>query len=332
MTEPDEAGPSTPGRPGTRVFTIEGRAAPALFVVGWLATLSGLGVLLVGALAPAGGMKSAFIIGGVVLLAIGLVVGAGSQGLERRARGNAFPAPSPFLLFAASVPVAVLTLVVIAAPLEFVGVSLEGPGGSLLSVTVQALIYAGLVRLVVVDRESIPWRDLGITRPGLGAFRELIVGATWALPVVALTAVVAAILVGALDVIPESPLPPTGDAVGFALSLVAAAIVAPIGEEIFFRAYATTAWVRTLGAGRAILRGGLFFAFVHIITIQAAEPGEGAALALVAFAARVPIGIVLCWLFIRRGSIWAPIGLHATFNAILLVIAEVEAAGGFETT
>lgn len=332
---PDEPpaldGTPEPRRPGTGTFTIEGRAAPALFVVGWLATLAGLGILLVGALSPNGTVKSALIVGGVVLLALGLVVGAGSQGLERRARGTAFAAPSPFLLFAASVPLAVLVIVIVAAPLELIGVSLEGPVAALLSVTVQALVYVGLVRLVVVDGASITWRDLGITRPGLAAGRSLLEGAAWALPVVTVTAVVSGILVTVLDVTPESPLPPTGEAVGFGLSLIAAAMVAPIGEEIFFRAYATTAWLRTLGAGRAIVRGGLFFAFVHIITIEAAAPGEGAALALVAFAARVPIGIVLCWLFVRRGSIWAPIGLHATFNAILLTIAEVaagDAAGG----
>ena len=43
---------------------------------------------------------------------------------------------------------------------------------------------------------------------------------------------------------------------------------------------------------------------------------------MIAFAVRVPIGLMLGWLFIRRDTIWAPIGLHAAFNGILLILAE----------
>jgi len=48
-------------------------------------------------------------------------------------------------------------------------------------------------------------------------------------------------------------------------------------------------------------------------------------LALISFLARVPIGLVLGWLFVRRGTIWTPLGLHAAFNGILIVAAEVYA-------
>jgi membrane protease YdiL (CAAX protease family) len=45
------------------------------------------------------------------------------------------------------------------------------------------------------------------------------------------------------------------------------------------------------------------------------------ALALIAVGAgiRVPVALALGWLYVRRGSLWAPIGLHATFNTISLV-------------
>ena len=35
----------------------------------------------------------------------------------------------------------------------------------------------------------------------------------------------------------------------------------------------------------------------------------------------MPVALALGWLFVRRGSIWAPIGLHAAFNGILLILA-----------
>jgi membrane protease YdiL (CAAX protease family) len=44
---------------------------------------------------------------------------------------------------------------------------------------------------------------------------------------------------------------------------------------------------------------------------------------VVGFGSRIPIAVALGWLFVRRGTIWASFGLHAAFNAVLLVIAEV---------
>jgi membrane protease YdiL (CAAX protease family) len=39
------------------------------------------------------------------------------------------------------------------------------------------------------------------------------------------------------------------------------------------------------------------------------------------------VALALGYLFVRTESLWAPIGLHAAYNAILIVIAEVAAAG-----
>src|SRR5207253_609227 len=85
----------------------------------------------------------------------------------------------------------------------------------------------------------------------------------------------------------------------------------PIGEETFFRGFATAAWARVYGPTRAIVQGALFFAFVHVLTIAAADFSEGTRQALIAFVVRVPVALALGWLFLRRRSIYAPMGLHA---------------------
>src|SRR4029453_3470739 len=72
-----------------------------LFVVGWLATISGVALVLIGALAPSGVFL--YLIGPAVLT-VGLVAGAGSQALERRARGAPSAGPSPYLVFAPIIP------------------------------------------------------------------------------------------------------------------------------------------------------------------------------------------------------------------------------------
>jgi membrane protease YdiL (CAAX protease family) len=72
-----------------------------------------------------------------------------------------------------------------------------------------------------------------------------------------------------------------------------------------------------------VIRAALIFALAHVLTTAGTSAGDAFGLAVVGFGTRVPIAIALGWLFIRRGTIWAPLGLHAAFNAVLLVLAEV---------
>jgi membrane protease YdiL (CAAX protease family) len=264
------------------------------------------------------------LLAGLVSLSIGLVAAAGSQGIERRARGMAgYAGPSPLLVFAASIPVSILAIVVLALPLVAIGVDVEGPLGALLSVTIQAAVYVGLVRLLVVDTGALDWRAMGIGRFNLAAVAEMAGGALWAIPVIVLTIPISAILLEVFPVTPESPLPPTGNAAGFALSLLAGVLVAPFGEEVLFRAFATTAWVRGLGARGGLVRAAIVFAVAHVLTISGSTVGDAFGLAVVGFVTRLPIALALGWLFLRRGTIWSSFGLHAAFNLVLLVIAEV---------
>jgi membrane protease YdiL (CAAX protease family) len=327
--EPADGPPGVPTRPGAGTFTIEGRSAPGLFVVGWLATLVGLVAIFVALLAGGSVAAAALLTAGLASLSIGLVAGAGSQGIElRRHPDRRYTGPSPFLVFAASVPASVLGVIILAIPLTLVGVAVGGPVGRLGSVAVQAIVYLGLIRLLVVDTGALTWAEMGVRRFDRRALGELLSGAMWAAPVILATIPVAGILSQIFPVTPVSPLPPTGEPVGFAIQLVAGAIIAPIGEELLFRAFATTAWARTLGDRRALVRGALFFAVVHVLTISGASAGEALGLAVVGFASRIPVAFALGWIFLKRRSIWAPIGLHATFNGILLVIGELAAQSG----
>jgi membrane protease YdiL (CAAX protease family) len=72
----------------------------------------------------------------------------------------------------------------------------------------------------------------------------------------------------------------------------------------------------------------LFFAVVHVLTISGIDAQQALGVAVAAFVGRIPVAFALGWLFQRTGTIWASLGLHATFNAILLIIAEVAARSG----
>ena len=311
-------------RPGASTFTIEGRSAPALFVVGWLATLSGIGLIVIALMGGDAAASRILIIVAMVPLAIGLIAGAGSQGIERRVRGVlSYRGPSPFLVLLATVPISVLALVLLSVPLTLLGVPLDGPFVTLLSVAIEAAIYVGLVRLLVVDSGALDWNSMGLTRLDRSAIVEMVGGALWALPLVVVTGVLASVLLYLVPIEPVSPLPPTGTAVGLALSLVAGVLIAPFGEEILFRGFATTAWVRGLGSRRGLVLGALVFAFAHVVTVTGPTAGDASEQALVAFVGRIPIALALGLVFLRRRTIWASFGLHAAFNGILLVLAEV---------
>ena len=118
-----------------------------------------------------------------------------------------------------------------------------------------------------------------------------------------------------------------GRTTGFALSCSPVLIVAPMCEEIMFRGFATTAWVRGRSASSAASCS------VHSLFAVRPRPdrqrrdrrARRSGVAVVGFGTRVPVAIALGWLFVRRGTIWASFGLHAAFNGILLIIAEAAA-------
>ena len=326
-TRPDETPPGEPApspRPGASIFTIEGRAAPGLFVVGWLASILGLAFVVTGALS---GSRLFFLLLGPGLLSIGLIAGSGNQALERRARGEAYAGPSPWLTFATVVAVTFFVGTIIGSGLDAltrgVGVSPDGPLVQLIGAILTAVIFLGVVRLTVVGSGALTWREIGVRRFDPRAASDLVLGALTALPVIAVTSIVAAILVAIFKVISPSPLPPTGQLGGLALQLVAGALVAPIAEEVFFRGFALTAWQRSLGPGRAIVRSTILFTLAHVVAIQGTDFSNALALIAVGAGSRVPVALALGWLYVRRGSLWAPIGLHATFNAVLLVVAQL---------
>ena len=87
--------------------------------------------------------------------------------------------------------------------------------------------------------------------------------------------------------------------------ILMAVIVAPVAEEIIFRGYFYGVIRRFGGRIPAILTSSLLFASIHVHLPSV--PG----LCILA--------MILCFLYERTGSLWAPITLHAAFNASTIV-------------
>ena len=310
-----------PARPGVTTFTIEGRAAPGLWFVGWLAILLGFGLTLIGLL---GGGAVFFFLIGPFFLTIGLIAFGGSQAIERRSRGAAYAGPSPIVVFLAAIAATNALGFLLAVALGLIGEGRADPlAFRVLAIVVQGVVFVGLIRLMVVDAGALSWAEMGIRRFDRAALGQLLTGASFAVPVIAATAVLAVVLSQVVPVTPASPLPPTGTDLGLLVQLLGGAIVAPIVEEVLFRGFALTAWERTGGARGAIVRSSLLFAAAHVLAIEATGWEEALGLIVVGAGTRLPVALVLGWVFVRTRSIWAPIGLHVAFNGVLLVLAEL---------
>jgi membrane protease YdiL (CAAX protease family) len=324
-TEPDAdatAEPAPPARPESRTFSLEGRRAPGLYLVGWLATVLGGSTLLAAVLAASDGFGGLVLtLGGSSILGLGLIAAAGAQAIERRDRADlAYRGPWPGLVFVASVPLTILA----ALPVVLLGLDASAPLATLLSVCATDAIWLALIALTVVGTGALRWSDIapGISRtPLAGIGADVVLGALAAIPVLLATGLITGALVQLVGSAPEGSIPVPHDGVSLVVVLLAAAVVAPIGEEIFYRGFVTTAWARGLGPTTAIVRGGLFFALVHVLTIGGSDFSHASEAALIAFAARIPIGLTLGWIFLRRRSLPASIALHATFNTVLVLLA-----------
>ncbi len=322
----DDPPPDDPVAPPARraLLQLEGRAAPGLYLAAWALAAGGLGAILVAVAAGGGGGAGVAFVLGIAALGLGLTAGAGSQALQRHADGAAYPGPSPVLVFGAALA---LTLVV-----GFVLGALGGlPDGAvtvLASVVIQGAISIALIRLVVVSPGSLGWRQMGfrLPRPGEGSVvADVAWGIALAVPTLFASALLAAALVALLGVAPLSPLAPSRDPAEVLVNLLAAALVAPLWEEAFFRGFATTAWARSMPAGAAIVRGAVFFALAHVVTLVGSDFGTAVLTAFIAFVIRLPVGLVLGWVFLRRRTLVAPIVLHAAYNAIPVLLVALGA-------
>ena len=320
LDAPPPTEPAATARPGLRTFSLEHRVAPGLYLAGWLACLVGLGLVIVSVLTPASPVRSALLVIGLLFLSVGLLAAAGQQALERRARPwTGYAGPSPFLVFAAAIPCSLLLALFEGLVLSLLGVGFDSPAGIVAGSLATAIPFVLLVRMLVLGTGALTLADLGFARRGGQILRDAGSGVFWGIAVVFGTGLLALALRSLLPT-PPGPLPVPTSAAERVADLIVAVLIAPVSEEIFFRGFATTAWARTMSRGRAIVRSGLFFAFIHVLTLSGATSFEqGLGFAAFAFLGRIPVSLALAAAFLRRGSIYESLALHSTFNAVPLL-------------
>ena len=102
-------------------------------------------------------------------------------------------------------------------------------------------------------------------------------------------------------------------AIGIALTIVYAVVIAPIGEELFFRGVLFRALRDRHGFWVGAVGSAVGFGLIHFIPGSAID---AALLMIVMFFT----GLALCFIYERRRTIIAPIAAHVTFNVIGIVL------------
>ena len=273
-------------------------------------------------IAVANGVAGILGVVGTSLLGLGLATAAGYQIVARTATRpvEAYRGPSPPIAFGVSLLVAfVASLALIAAGLK----PTADPLGFLANLVAVEVGYVLVVWLLAVRSRALSWRDMGwpVGRPARVIGADLLYGAALIVPTlfaVSLLALIVSQLLGGVrapDIVPSSH-----NGADVLLLALATIVVAPVGEELFFRGFALTAWWRDLGLRSALIRSALFFALIHIVNVQSVDFDTGVRQVMLILVQIIPLGLVLGWLYARRG-ILASIAGHATYNAVIFLVA-----------
>jgi membrane protease YdiL (CAAX protease family) len=221
-----------------------------------------------------------------------------------------FPAPRPpgFWWRVLSPPGAVLAafaaLIAVAGLLSLTPASDDSLGAVLAFGTSLLLLLFGLLLLRRLPAHE---RRLAVARParprrtilaGMGAGLLLLV---MALIIVATGAAIDPVVERRLDEVEDIGTAPWQ----LALMITALVVLAPLGEELLFRALMLRALARRVGFWVAALISSVAFAAAHI----------DAYLLWPRAIALILTGIGLAWLYRRRGY-WAAVAAHATVNAV----------------
>jgi membrane protease YdiL (CAAX protease family) len=287
-----------------------------------------------------------------LIVASGAIAAALAQGSQRRADGwQDYFGPSPFITLLAWLALSTAGGLLLAIVIDALGLNLATSVETVLILLVNVACYIGLIQVLVIRPGALSWSDMArpqhlapdrsdwdepsnwgvqavMTRGRkLGRFvGDVALGFGLAIPFLIGTLILAFILttlLGMDKVTYEGPVTVATEWDLWVLML-SVAILAPLGEELFFRGFATNAWARSLSRKAAIPLAALFFASIHVINVDITGHLDLSILvrgAFLAVATRIPVAWGLAWIYTRRRSIWASAALHGTYNGCLILLA-----------
>ncbi len=187
----------------------------------------------------------------------------------------------------------------IAAEPDFFRLIAESINYIIIAASLLSLFFFWLVLLL---RKKQPLEELDLTRRMAAGkwMAATLIGAGTAL---ALTGIMS--LVNIERLLPEDAEMLSDFVSGnFLLSLVAIGLIIPLFEEVLFRGLILNELRKAMRIWPALLLQALIFAAFHLNLLQ--------------FIYTLPAGILLGLLYVRWGSLWAPIVVHVAWNSLVV--------------
>lgn len=208
------------------------------------------------------------------------------------------------LLLGSAVALTVILQRVVRVPIQIENAPLAYYAGLAL---IEAIALIASVFIFGVYRKKYSWSSVGFTTISSRWLFWASITAMVAIPIAGATA---ALVQMVLNRPVESPqldfiLPKDFSWIGAAGMFLAAGVLVPLAEELFFRGLIYT-WMRqSLSVWIAIPLNALAFGLIH---------GE-----ISVSVATGVLGILLAWFYERSNSLWAPIVIHALVNSVQLI-------------
>jgi membrane protease YdiL (CAAX protease family) len=233
-------------------------------------------------------------------------------GLDPEGRPGQVPWNAALALLALFIAIAGVGVLVVAASLltpasaqQAAGATVAGALSALVSTVIVDSWFVGVAWWFSLRRFALSVRSWG--------FGRLKASALWLVPVAWLLAYIAGIIYTSLYSRLVGPPPeqtilrdfPRSGA-GVLLFAVTAILIAPLFEETFFRGFLFQGFTRSWGPIAGALLSAGIFALAHQ--------------QLSVFVPLFVLGLLLAWLFYRSGSLWTNIALHASFNAVSVIV------------
>ncbi len=198
--------------------------------------------------------------------------------------------------------------------------SLQSPGTattvSVASAALESLAFIGSVYLLGLHRRHLSWLVVGVRQPEKNWLQYALWIGLLVIPVSGFIASMIQMILGLPQINPQLPfLAPEGfnwfGAIGLFLF---GGIIAPFGEELFFRGVLYQ-WLRDrFGMWPGILVSSLIFGLAH------GDIAVGGAAAV--------LGIVLAWVFEKSQSIWPSVLIHLINNSVKIILLYSMLAAG----
>jgi len=203
---------------------------------------------------------------------------------------------------------------------DLIGVPLRSVNEALLQSILAAFVYVMTIALVIgvpklVHKTKISLSELGLNR--MPTWMDIGLAPAGFIIYLIISVVISMLAVAFLPWFDSNQAQDVGFAglnfgYEYVLAFITLVIIAPVAEEVLFRGYLLGKLVKIVPIWVAILSTSLLFGFVH-----------GAwNLAFDTFA----LSVILSMMRIRTGSLWTPILIHMTKNAIAFYILFINAS------